>query len=88
MNYTLDFSKQAQNDIASYKESGNKAILKKLAVLFEELTEHPFEGTGKPEPLKYELSGLWSRRITRGHRLVYQVCDDSVWIHSAKEHYL
>jgi toxin YoeB len=56
-------------------------------LLLEELTEHPFDGTGKPELLKYELAGLWSRRINQEHRLVYQVFDDVVVILSAKGHY-
>jgi toxin YoeB len=49
MSYYLDFSKQAENDINFHKKSGNKAILKKLFLLLNELSEHPFEGTGKPE---------------------------------------
>jgi toxin YoeB len=53
-----------------------------------ELSDHPFVGTGKPEPLKYELAGFWSRRINREHRLVYQVGKEKVLIYSAKGHYL
>jgi toxin YoeB len=87
MSYELDFSRQAQDDIASYKEAGNKAILKKLSVFLKELTEHAFEGTGKPEPLKHELAGMWSRRMTKKHRLIYEVREDRVLIHSAKDHY-
>jgi toxin YoeB len=49
MAYILEFSAQAQRDISFHKTSGNKAVLKKLSVLLEELTEHPFEGAGKPE---------------------------------------
>lgn len=60
MGYHLDFSTQANNDIDFYKKSGNKAILKKILILLNELAEHPFEGTGKPESLKYEFSGYWS----------------------------
>jgi len=88
MAYHLDFSKQAQIDIEFHKKSGNKTTLKKLLVLLTELTEHPFTGNGKPEQLKYNLSGLWSRRINREHRLVYEVGADSVFVHSAKGHYL
>ncbi|MGD8782106.1 MAG: Txe/YoeB family addiction module toxin [Ignavibacteria bacterium] len=88
MSYHLDFSKQAQDDIAFHKNSGNKTVLKKLLVLLEELTEHPFTGTGKPEQLKYNLPGFWSRRISREHRLLYKVLDNRVLIHSAKGHYL
>jgi toxin YoeB len=67
MAYFLEFSGKAQKDIDFHKSSGNKAILKKMFVLLEELTEHPFEGTGKPELLKYDFAGYWSRRINREH---------------------
>ena len=85
--YHLDFSKQANDDIDFYKKSGNKIILKKLLLLLQELTEHPFTGTGKPEALKHDLAGKWSRRINQEHRLVYQVLENSVLINSAKGHY-
>ena len=89
MSYRIDFTKQAQNDIDFHKKSGNKAILKKLNTLLEELTEHPFTGTGKPEQLKYDLAGLWSRRINHEHRLVYEVIEEDtiVIVIMAKEHY-
>lgn len=88
MSYRLDFTKQAQNDIDFHKKSGNKAILKKLLTLLEEIAEHPFSGTGKPEPLKHDLSGLWSRRINQEHRLVYEVIGQTiVIILAAKGHY-
>jgi toxin YoeB len=73
MSYHLDFSHQAQIDIDFHKKTGNKSVLKKLFVLLNELTEHPFTGSGKPEPLKYILAGTWSRRINQEHRLVYEV---------------
>ena len=85
--YILRFSEQAKEDIRNHKKSGNKAVVNKITLLLEELTEHPFVGTGKPELLKYELAGLWSRRINQEHRLVYQVFDDVVDILSAKGHY-
>lgn len=88
MRYTLDFSNQANEDIAFHKKVGDRVILKKLLVLLNELSDHPFVGTGKPEPLKYELAGFWSRRINREHRLVYQVGKEKVLIYSAKGHYL
>ena len=85
--YILRFSEQAKEDIRNHKKSGNKAVVNKITLLLEELTLHPFTGTGKPEQLKYELAGLWSRRINQEHRLVYQVFDDVVVILSAKGHY-
>jgi toxin YoeB len=87
MAYILEFSAQAQKDISFHKTSGNKAVLKKLQVLFEELAEHPFEGTGKPELLKYDFAGYWSRRVNREHRIVYEVTEDIVFVLSAKGHY-
>ncbi len=87
MIYRLDFTKQAQEDIDFHKKTGNKSVLNKMAVLLDELTEQPFTGTGKPELLKYNLSGLWSRRINREHRLVYEVLETTVVIHRAKGHY-
>ena len=63
MSFNLDFSEQSKKDIDFHKKSGNKILLKKLLFLMDELTVHPYEGTGKPEALKHQLSGLWSRRI-------------------------
>jgi toxin YoeB len=88
VSFSLDFSKQAISDIDFHKKSGNRAVLQKLYILLNELTKHPFEGTGKPESMKHNLSGCWSRRINREHRIVYEVVDDIVRIHSAKGHYL
>jgi len=88
MSYHLDFSMQAQNDIEFHKRTGNKAVLKKLFVLLNEISEQPFTGAGKPEQLKYSLSGSWSRRINKEHRLVYEAIDDTILIHSVKGHYL
>lgn len=87
MSYHLDFSQQAKIDIDFHKKSGNKAVLKKIFVLLNELTESPFGGTGKPEPLKHDLNAKWSRRINKEHRLIYEVIDDTVLLHSAKGHY-
>lgn len=55
MSYRLDITKQAQSDIDFFRRTGNKAVLKKINTLLEELIEHPFSGTGKPEALKYDL---------------------------------
>ena len=85
--FVLHFSSQAQANIKDFKEAGNKAMLKKLNILLNELTEHPTNGTGKPEQLKYELSNCWSRRISKEHRLVYEIVADEVFILSVKGHY-
>jgi toxin YoeB len=68
-------------------ESGNASILKKIRKLIEAITQSPFEGIGKPEALKYNLTGCWSRRINKEHRIVYEVFDDKIIVHSLKGHY-
>lgn len=87
MRYYLEFTDMATEDIDFHKRAGNKALLGKLLRLLEELSENPFTGTGKPEPLKHQLVGLWSRRINQEHRLVYEVEGDKVFILSVKGHY-
>ncbi|MFW0715717.1 Txe/YoeB family addiction module toxin [Pedobacter sp. N23S346] len=87
MSFHLEFSNQAKNDIDYHKKAGNNVILKKLLNLLNELSEHPFEGAGKPEALKHNLSGFWSRRINNEYRLVYEVSSDIVYIISVKGHY-
>lgn len=88
MEFHLDFTDEAIIDIEKHKKAGNKAVLNKILSLIEEIKEHPLTGTGKPEPLKYELTGYWSRRINKVHRLVYEVEDQIVVIHSAYGHYV
>ncbi len=89
MSYDLDFTEQARDDIASFKKVGQQICSEKAfyALLNRIIAEQPYTGTGKPELLKHQLSGCWSRRINREHRLVYEVLDDKVVIHSAKGHY-
>lgn len=85
--YSIRFTEQVQEDIRQHKKSGNKAVINKIILLLDEWSKHLFEGTGKPEPLKHQLNGCWSRRINREHRLVYEVSGDSVWVLSAYGHY-
>ncbi len=82
------FSPQADKDLKFFVKSGNKAILKKVSEIITSIKLTPFEGIGKPEQLKYELSEFWSRRINREHRLVYKINDDTIIITSLKGHYL
>jgi toxin YoeB len=72
MVFYLDFTDDAKQDIAKHKKAGNKAVLTKILKLSEELQQHPFTGTGKPEQLKHQLTGLWSRRINKEHRIIYE----------------
>lgn len=81
------FLPDAEEDLQCWIFTANKTILKKIAQLIDDLKIHPYSGVGKPEPLKYNLSGAWSRRISKEHRLVYEVVNDTVLILSAKGHY-
>jgi toxin YoeB len=82
------FLPQADNDLNFWIKTGNKAILKKIAKLTEAIIENPYEGIGKPEALKYNLTGKWSRRISDEHRYVYQVEDNIINVYSLKGHYI
>ncbi len=64
--------KDAKDDLEYWRKSGNKAVQKKIQELFKDMKEHPYDGIGKPEPLKYDLSGKWSRRINYEHRMFIQ----------------
>lgn len=85
------FSAKAKKDLEFWSKSGNKIILKKISELLRAIQENPFEGIGKPEPLKYNLSGVWSRRINQEHRLIYEIVDENTIeilnIISLKGHY-
>ena len=70
-----------------YWQSTDKQIVKKINSLIKDIRRDPFVGIGKPEPLKHELSGFWSRRITDEHRLVYEVYENTLAIASCKYHY-
>jgi len=71
----------------SYWQKIEKKTLKKVNELIKECIRTPFEGTGKPEKLKDDLSGWWSRRITHEHRLVYRVDKDNLIIAQCRKHY-
>jgi toxin YoeB len=77
MTYYVTFSDEALGDIAYLKKAEPNSY-KKAQKLILELEEHPRTGTGKPEILKYDLSGKWSRRISQKHRLVYQILETEV----------
>jgi toxin YoeB len=81
------YVKEALADIEFWKKSGNKIIQNKIKRLLNDIAEHPFTGIGKPEPLQYQLSGLWSRRINAEHRLIYEVEEDSITVYSLRGHY-
>ena len=80
------FLDQAWEDYL-YWQGTDKAMLKKVNALIKEIERMPFEGSGKPEPLKHNLSGLWSRRITLEHRIVYKIENDSLIVFQCRYHY-
>lgn len=65
----------------------DKKVLKRINSLIKDIKRSPFNGIGDPEPLKYDWSGFWSRRITKEHRLVYSVKDDEILIAQCRFHY-
>ena len=80
------FSKNAWEDYVSW-QTEDKKTLKKINALIKDIQRTPFEGIGKPEPLKFKLAGFWSRRIDLEHRLVYQVDNSDILIYSCRYHY-
>lgn len=85
------FSPKAIKDLTFWKKSGDKSAMRKIQELLESIQITPFSGLGKPEPLKHQLSGLWSRRINKEHRIIYEVLenerDKTVNVLSLKGHY-
>ena len=82
----LEFDPLAFDDLAWWVDKDRKQALK-IIKLIKEVQRNPFQGIGKPEPLKHDLSGCWSRRIDREHRLVYQVLEDKIRILACRYHY-
>ena len=82
----LLFTEEAWEDYY-YWQQHDKKILKKINTLLKEIKRDPYTGHGKPEPLKFELQGCWSRRINREHRLVYEVLDTQINILACRYHY-
>lgn len=77
----------ALSDLEHWKKSGNIIILKRIRQLIEAIQLMPFEGIGKPEKLKYNWSGWWSRRINDEHRIVYKFEQDKITVYSVRYHY-
>ena len=82
----LIFAEKAWEDYL-YWQKVDKKLLKKINELLKDIKRHPFEGIGKPEPLKYGLAGFWSRRIDLEHRLVYEMEGSELLIYSCRFHY-
>lgn len=82
----ITFSKNAWEDYI-YWQTEDKKTLKKINALIKDIQKTPYKGIGKPEPLKFDLAGYWSRRIDLEHRLVYQVVDSDILIYACRFHY-
>lgn len=80
---------EAEQHLKEWAKSGQKKTLKKIGDLFDELRQHPATGTGQVEQLKGNLSGFWSRKITKGERMIYSIEDEKVIVNvvSLKGHY-
>ncbi len=70
-----------------YWQKTDKAMVKRINALIKDIQRNPFDGIGKPEPLKHGLSGYWSRRINDEHRIVYKVAEDNLLIAQLRYHY-
>ncbi|RFZ92019.1 Txe/YoeB family addiction module toxin [Mucilaginibacter conchicola] len=81
------FTSAALAHLQEWRKSGNAGVQKKISELIASIKETPFEGVGKPEPLKHQLTGKWSRRINHEHRIVYSFDNDIISIYSLKGHY-
>lgn len=84
---TVQLSTIALEDLLQFK-MGNQKLAFKVLELIVEIQRHPFEGLGKPEPLKGNYQGCWSRRINDEHRLIYEIKNNIVVVHSCRGHYL
>jgi len=82
----LSFFERAWDDYLYWQKTDRKT-LDKINQLLKQTTRSPFEGEGKPEPMKHQLTSCWSRRINREHRLVYRVEDDVVYVIQCRFHY-
>lgn len=78
---------EAERHLKFWKKSGNQIIQKRITVLIKAILETPFDGIGKPEALKHQLVGKWSRRIDKEHRLIYSIQNQKLYIYSLKGHY-
>lgn len=77
----------AKKDLLYWKNTNNLKVQERIKQLLISISETPFSGIGKPEPLKHSMSGFWSRRIDRENRIVYEVKQNAIQIYSLKGHY-
>ena len=82
----IKFSDHAWEDYLFWQKT-DRAVLRRINTLLRDIQRSPFEGIGKPEPLKHNLAGFWSRRIDDEHRLVYSIEDGTVLVAQCRYHY-
>lgn len=82
----IKFSTSGWEDYLYWKAT-DRTVLKRINLLIRDIEREPLAGIGKPEPLKHQLTGFWSRRIDSQHRLVYAVCGDTLCIAQCRDHY-
>ena len=80
------FKEEAEKDL-DYWHQTNRLIIKRIESFLKSINQNPFNGIGHPKPLKGNLSGYWSRRINRKHRIIYSVGHNTITIYSARDHY-
>jgi toxin YoeB len=83
----IQFSERAWEDYAHWQKHDHKLVKKINALMVDISRDDPYEGIGKPEPLKHAFSGFWSRRITDEHRLVYRISGDIIQLAQLRYHY-
>jgi len=83
----IELTEVAKDDVKFFIKSGQTQIVKKIEKLLTAVEENPFEGIGKPEQLKHEYSGKWSRRIDGQHRMIYDIDENVIRVYSLKGHY-
>lgn len=87
--YTVELTEEFDTHLRHWKKVGNQAVIKKINKILPELEEHPTMGTGKPEQLKGDLAGLWSRRLNKQDRIIYEIREEivTVYVLSGRGHY-
>lgn len=80
------FDEEAWDDCVALQTDDHK-LVRRITTVIRDIQRTPFQGIGKPEPLKHALAGWWSRRVTDEHRLVYKIVDDVILIAQVRYHY-
>ena len=84
--YQIVLTQTAIDHYNAFVNSGNLKIVNRIKLLFADIAQHPYTGIGKPEALRHSLTGMWSRRINREHRLIYSVDDNRIIVHILAMH--